>query len=457
MKERVQKIVERIRNWALLKRVRESFAVRFLGGVAAALQKNPFPAQVFFILLFRLLLDVLYVTMLSPTYSYARMTVNLIPVQYLCSWAVVAAFAPLVARLNEGQSASSIIVTLINYLYFIPMTTYCGCKGTDPAFLVVAVLYWALLLLWQFRVPKVALAPVPARHMNVVFSLLTVGSVLLVLYISGRYTGFRFTLNFIDVYDIRFESMAYNIPRLLNYALTSMTVVLSVLLLYWMQKKRWVIFAGLVFIFLLYYSIGAHKAVFFFLFLVLACRLLYRPWMLRWAPGLLSLAVLAAMLEKKIIGTIYLMFLGIYRMMLLPVQLAEESMAYFQDNPLNLFRDGILGKLSFDSIYSTGIQYVMGEQSCYPESFANNGLLGDMFINLPVLLGLLLMPLVLVLCFRLLDLVSRRTAPKVLVAFCVYFANSFINVSWSTVLLTNGYLLACVLLYFFPKEEGLPS
>ena len=258
----------------------------------------------------------------------------------------------------------------------------------------------------------------------------------------------------IEVYGIRSEADAYAIPVILEYVLSAMSVVLSILLLYWLQKKKYLIVVGLVVIFWLYYSISALKSVFMFLFLILACALVYRKWMLRWISGFLSLAVLMAFLEEKILGTTYLLFLLFYRMMMLPIQLAEEAALFFREHPLNLFRDGIMGKFSFESIYSTPIQKVLGEQSCYPESFANVGLLGDFFTNLPVVLGLVLLPLILVLCFRLLDLVSGNITPKILIAFCVFFAYGFSNMSWSTVLLTNGYLLACVLLYFFPKEEG---
>lgn len=457
IKEKLSYIKTRLKTRLILKKLLKSKPICFVRRVCTWCNANPFPIQVLCILLYRLLLDILYMGLLSPLYSYARMTTDVIPLQYACSWMIVLVFTPIVTQLNRERDASSIMLTAINYLYFIPLTAYCGCKGADFKLLAVACVYWGLLLFWQFFLPRPFLASLSIRHSRSIFSTLTVLSVLVVVYVSARYTGFRFTLNFIDVYDIRFESMAYEMPALLSYALSSMTVVLSILLVYWLGRKKYLLFLFLLFIYLLYFSIGAHKAVFFTLLLVLGCLYFYRDWMRQWVSGVFGLATLAAMLEKKLLGTFYLLFLGFYRMMFLPGQLAEESMAYFQENPLNLFRDGIMGKFSFASVYSTAIQYVMGEQSCYPESFANSGLLSDMFINLPTILGLLLMPLILVLCFRLLDMTSRRVPHRITVAFCIFFSNSFINMSWSTVLLTGGYLLTCVLLYIFPKEEGLPS
>ena len=78
-----------------------------------------------------------------------------------------------------------------------------------------------------------------------------------------------------------------------------------------------------------------------------------------------------------------------------------------------------------------------------------------MFSNFPALLGVVLLPLILVVCFRLLDATCHKLPEKLTAATCVYFAIGFSNGSWSTILLTGGFLIACLLFYFFPKEERI--
>lgn len=453
VREKLRCVKGKLREWHPLQRVTQTrFCIRFCR-TARMCMENPFPLLILLTLVYRLLLDVLYIKVLSPAYSYVWMTVDIFPLQYLCSWLAVIVLSPFIAELNLRTSASSITVTLLNFIYFIPMTAYCGCKGTTNSLLLVSVIYWTLLLLWQFRIPVLRLAPVSARYASVMYSLLTVFSALLILFVSGRYTGFRVTFQLREVYEIRSEAAGYAIPGIFNYALSTMSVVLAVLLMYWLVKKKYLISLGIIVVFWLYYSISATKSIFMLLFLALGCVFFFRPWMYRWISGLASLGVIASVLEKKLLGSDQLLFMAFYRVMMLPAQLAENAADFFGTHPLNLFRDGILGKFSFDSIYSAKIQNVLGEQSCYPESFANVGLVGDLYVNLPILLGLVLMPLVIVLCLRLLDLVSQDTMPKLLFAVCVYFAYQFSNMSWSTVLLTAGFMLACLLLYFFPKEE----
>lgn len=456
IQERLAGTWKRLRHPKWVKRAGDSRAGRLLRRAGAACRANPFPAQMLLIVIYRLALDFMYVTQLSPLYAYARLTTDLEPMRYVCSLAVLAAFVPFVAAVNEDPRPSSVLVTFLNYLYFIPMTSYCGCKGAGFPFLACGAVYWAVLLALQFRLPSVELRPPAFRRSRTLFVLLTVLACLFVLYISGRYTGFRLTLDFIDVYGTRAEAAGYQMPRLFSYLLSLMTIVLSFLLLYWLRERRYLMAALVSVVFLFYYSIATRKSVFFFLFLVLGCWAIYRDWMLRWAPGFLTLGVAAAWLAQKALGFIHPISLFVRRLMYVPVQLSEEYMDFFRENPLDLFRSGIMRRLSFTEVYSGSIPNIIGEFNG-SGAIANNGLLGDLFSNLPLLPGLFLMPLILAVCFRLLDLSSRDIPPKLTVCFSVYFANSFMNTSWSTVLLSHGFLITCLMLYFFPKEEKLTS
>lgn len=453
IKEKLTAWKGKLKSTRVVQRVLNSRITMWFGHVFAHCRENPFPAQILLTIAYRLVLDLLYIASISPLYAYSGLTLDIEPLRYLASLLSMVIFAPFVAKLINDGTPSAILVTVLNFLYFIPFTSYCGCKGSDMSFFLIGLAYWALLLLLQCRIPVLALRPLNTKSVHPFAKLLTIGAILLVLGISGKYTGFRLTLDFINVYDVRLEARSYSMPTLLSYALSAMTVVLAVLLMYWLKKKKYIVVAVLGVTYLFYFSIGAHKSVFLLLALVIAAFFFYRDWMLRWLPGALTVAAGIALLEEKLVGSFYIMTLFFRRMMYLPVKISEQRFVFFQENPLNLFRDGIMGKLSFESIYSSTIARVIGEYRGNPEESANNGLLGDLFTNLPIGLGLILMPLILILCFRLLDLAAAKLERKYLLPFCILFANSFINGSWSTVLLSGGFLLACVLLYFFPKEE----
>lgn len=455
LKERMVSGLQKVRSWSGFQKIPQMTPFRQLKKVAELCGANPFPAQVILIVIYRLALDVLYLTEISPYYAYAGFTSELFFPQYAVSVLSVIVFAPFVALLNEIHSPSAILVTFLNYLYFIPLTSYCGCKGTNIRFFLIALVYWGMLLFLQFHIPVLHLKSLPPKNIRFIMMLLTLFSSAFVLFISGRYAGFRFTLDFFHEYDIRTEASTYQMPAIFSYLMSIMPIILAVLLSYWLLNKKYIIAGLLSVVYIFLFSIAAHKTVFFFLFLVLASFLFYRDWMLRWLSGFLTILSGAAILEEKIIGSFHIMSLFFRRMMYVPVWLAEMYSDFFSQNPLNLFRNGIMGKLSFENIYSAPIPFVVGGHLDRAEYSANTGMLGDLFANLPVLLGLILMPLILILCFRLLDMAAHSLDTKILLPFGVYFASSFMNGSWSTTLLSNGFLVACLMLYFYPKEEGI--
>ena len=452
----IKKTISQLRNALPLRRIVESRMVSRGTAFAARCNAAPFVPQMLFMLLYRISLDLVYVKLISPLFDYAGLILEPSLPALALSYLLVLFFAPFAAELQNRALPSAKMVALLHYLYFIPMTSYCALAAPKVTLLPITAVYWALLLLWEYKLPVLTLKPLRLKHARLVFILLTVVSSTVVLYVSGKYAGFRLTLDFFNVYDIRTEAAGYAMPSALSYLLSWQAILLTVELLYWLQEKKYAIAVGVVVVFLFYFSIAAHKANFFFLLLVLAVWLLYRPWISRWCAPLLTLLNLLSMAEYALRGSFYIMTLFIRRMMYVPVHLAAVCQSYFSENPILYFRDGILHRLGYDSPYSIRVVNLIGEYEGNVNTNANNGLLGDMFVNLPTPLGLLIMPLLLALCFRLLDACAARKPEKLYIAYVVFFAISFVNTSWSTVLLTHGFLLACLLLYFFPKKEGDP-
>ena len=436
-------------------RLRETRPAQAVLRFFALCERHSFLTQCLLVVLLRLFLDVVYVTVLSPIFAYSGFLVSIDSLFYLCTWLALLVFMPVHVRLIQDRTPSALVVAFLDYLFFIPLTSYCGCSGSDIRFFLIAMVYWAALLFFQLRLPMLTLKRPQLHISQPLMAGVTVFSCVFILYISGRYTGFRLTLNFIDVYGTRAEAAAYDIPTLFRYILSSMTIVLSSLILYWMEQKKWTVVAVLCILYLIRYSIDTQKSVFFLLALVLLCRFFYREWMLRWAGGFLSLFCAVGLAEKALLGSFWLVNLFIRRMLYLPVQICQQYGEFFQSNPQNLFRDGIMGKLSFDEIYSTRIPRIIGEFRGHPAENANSGLLGDLFANFPVFPGILLLPLILVICFRLLDMTSASLRTRIVLPVCFYYAVSFLSGSWSTVVLSNGFLIACFLFYFYPNEEGL--
>ena len=248
---------------SVTEKLRGSRAAQSLEKLSRVSRRHQFLFQCGLILLYRLVLDFMYLTQLSPIYAYSGFTTDLVWIKYALSWLLVLVCLPLVVGLQgQEERPSSILVTLMNYVYFLPMTSYLGCKGSDLGFFCAVAVYWLVLLAVQLRMPTILVPKLPHRHTSLLFFLVSVGACLFVMGISGIYTGFRLKLNLSDVYGIRAEAAAYDIPGLFAYVLSWMTVILSVLILYWLQKRRYVAVGVLVVVYLFYYSISAQKSVF---------------------------------------------------------------------------------------------------------------------------------------------------------------------------------------------------
>ena len=59
-------------------------------------------------------------------------------------------------------------MTLMNYVYFLPMTSYLGCKGSDLGFFCAVAVYWLVLLAVQLRMPTILVPKLPHRHTSLV-------------------------------------------------------------------------------------------------------------------------------------------------------------------------------------------------------------------------------------------------------------------------------------------------
>lgn len=135
-------------------------------------------------------------------------------------------------------------------------------------------------------------------------------------------------------------------------------------------------------------------------------------------------------------------------------QLSDEYYRYFRNNPTDIFRGTFLGKLGFESPYNLPISYVIGNNYSTQTVNCNNGLLADVWSNLGII-GIVVMPFILIVCFRLFDMATEGIESRYVVGLAVYYVVMFSNSTWSTVLLTHGFLIMCIGFFMFPRVQNV--
>lgn len=111
-----------------------------------------------------------------------------------------------------------------------------------------------------------------------------------------------------------------------------------------------------------------------------------------------------------------------------------------------------MGKFGFNSIYNNTLAQVIGNNFETQTVNCNNGLLADVWANLGII-GLIVMPIIIIICFRILDFVSYKIDLRLMIGLVLYYAMMFANTTWSTVLLTHGFIVMCLMLLIFPHKS----
>ena len=109
--------------------------------------------------------------------------------------------------------------------------------------------------------------------------------------------------------------------------------------------------------------------------------------------------------------------------------------------------------MGFGSPYNLSLPYVIGNNYSSQTISCNNGLLADVWSNMGTI-GILVMPFILIVCFRFFDMATDGLPSRYVIGLAVYYAVIFSNTAWSTVLLTHGFLIMCMVYFMFPRNVG---
>ena len=109
------------------------------------------------VLLYKLSLDFLYVYAVNPIYSYQGFILNTRLYKYIISTFLVLLMINHILRLYNKGKSSSLIILILNLIYFIPGCTLYAMAGIDDMYFAFFALYWIMIMLWQKYLPKITL------------------------------------------------------------------------------------------------------------------------------------------------------------------------------------------------------------------------------------------------------------------------------------------------------------
>ncbi len=404
------------------------------------------------IIIYRLLLDYIYIELISEVYGYSGFLNEQTNFSYNSSWILLLIFTPFMFKIIKMELFSSNVMFLLFLISFVPTSSLMRFMPMDNTFFLIYSIFWLALIFYYFVIPKIGISKKSFKtKISVPLWLLLVIFCLSIIFISGYYHGFRFTIDISDVYVFRDEEKYAGYPTIFGYIIPAASNVLPLFLVYFLMKKNyfWSIFISVVLIFL--FSTGGHKSVLFKLFLAFFGYIYFNyKSFYKYSWTLISLIILCV-IEFKTISTFFITNFVVRRALFLPAKLNYDYYDFFTKNSSDYYLQGPLRRFGFESEYNSRISNLIG-QSYYDsiDMGANNGLFSDAYANLNVL-GVFILPLILVLIFKLGDSVSFGLPGKLMFLPIISFVFSFNSGFFTSVLLTNGIVLMMISLYYYPR------
>ena len=408
------------------------------------------------IIFYKFFLDIIYVFIITPNFGYSGFFVNGNIWYYLLSWIVLFLFAfAMVKRINDKKHPSSFIVVLLLYMSLIPFTTMMGFGFFPHSYIIVNLTFLTFLIFFHGLLIKVQVLNRKRLNKNLNSTIIWSISLVflaIVLFISGKYTGFRFNFNLFEVYELREEASSFNLPGLVSYLYAASKAINPILLVYTLFKKNYSLSVIIVVIQFLSFGIDGSKSAFFMTILSVAIYFLSKNAVLRLIPWLFSGLSLLGILEYHFLNSFNIVNIVIRRVMFVPNMLNYYYYDFFTTFTPDYFKQSFLRNFGFTSSYERIPNMIGSLYFNRPNMAANSGLISDAMTNLG-LVGILIIPLILATIFRIFDNCTEGLDKRIYIMSSVYIAYVLISSFTLPALLTHGFIAMFIVLYLLPRVK----
>ena len=406
------------------------------------------------IIVLRVCLDVLYTTVVQPSYAYYGFKNEFSIARYLTSWVFLLLISFITNHWGKKEQVSYKIVIVLLYFGFFPATVMYSYMNAE--FILYLLIYYIMLV---FMVD--ILEPIYfkfGKDSNNTRQLVIDFFIIILLFneifIWARYAHFNIQLDLYNVYDVRSDSKSYSMPIMMYYIHSWARMLIPFFAIYYLHNKKKLMFSILLVLQFIIFSIDASKSSFFSMALSVGLYFLLKKGksFIHYIPFGLSCVSLGAIAEKMLIGTTVITNYFIRRMMFFPSLLNYQYYEYFTIHGIDYYRRSIGGFFS-QSLYTQDMADIIGQAYYRHAMHANNGLFADAYSNLGFV-GVLIIPIMLAFVLKILDGSTRKVSPLVAQALVISYGFSLISSSFFTILLTHGLGIICVLGYFCFNREN---
>lgn len=402
-----------------------------------------FSKKAFFLLvvLYRIFLDWIYIYQIFPIFAYERFTYTFSTEAFILSWIFLLFFSLFVSFFLKVKSpVVSYAAVMFFFLRLVPLTSYLSTDSFPASFYLLNFIFWFLFYVLLLNLKRIKV-PLHFKSEHAIYWI-TLLMLLVVVYVSGRYTGFRMNFNLANVYELRMEARNFSMPLWLTYLWPATQNTLPILMVFFMIKKKWGWSILIAFIIFLNFSVNGSKSTLFKMFLCFGLQLLAKPEkMLKYLIlGFMALCVFS-IIESILLDTSVISSMVIRRMLYVPNLLDYLYFDFIDQN----------GPVFYNSEEASAIAFDVGnEYFDKSEMRCNNGLFTDAYSNLGWL-GIFVYPFVLAMFFKVCESAFKGVNPQIVLFATFLIVTTFGSTTITTSLLTHGLFLLCLVLYCMPS------
>lgn len=400
-------------------------------------------------LVYKLLLEILYIYFINPRYEYMGFILDINYSKLFFSWFIIILLCIYMPKLKN--TPSNLIIFLIILLMIIPISGVYWLQNHSSYFFLACVIsiMFTIFLLKIF--PIIKFKKVFNSEKNIyVFSIMFSLIVFLVIFLFNG-TPSLVALNFSSVYEVR-SNFNYGYS-FMTYLLTWQAWVLNPYLLIFFLKKRKYLFVILPILFqILIYLYTGHKA---YLFLIIILPILtyfvkYRNLMIYILFGFIFGSLVSWFCTVVILNP-WPMALFVHRLLYLPAQISYQYFEYFSNNGFVFLSHSIFESLFSNSVYEKHPILIIGEQY-YNSNWPNTGYLADAFMNFGYI-GMLVFSIIFSVILKIFDSFALNIGKESITAVSILFVFYFISGGLLTSLLNGGVIFFLLILLLSPKLD----
>lgn len=403
--------------------------------------------------LMRLVIEYVYNTQISVFFKYSGYLDDFDISRSVISWLLMYSLLPFIVKYVNEMKFSSVVLYLLYIVGFVPgliLMTYMELDFIFP---------WYLYYLFLFIFACVVKIPVLKNkhaYMNKtsVYLLMAFFSSI-ILFIWIYYAHGRINFNLLNVYTLRLDAREFDMPMVLRYIFASMKIALPVFVVWSLKNKLRLMAALFSLIQLMIFFTDGSKSTFFSLLVSILGYfvLVNHVHRIKYIPIGISLLGFFSVLEYKIFETFYISAIVIRRVMFVPQSLNIRYYDFFSTHTPDYFRLSLFKYIGFESPYNSSLGALIGSYYSGNNNLnANNGLFSDAYANFGTI-GILIMPLLLILLLKFIDVLSNGLTVDAILGAIITFTVSLISASFFKLFLSHGAVPLFLVFYFIPRDN----